>query len=86
MNANERVLRALASRKRLEIVRLVLDRPLSVTDIAEKVRLSHKATSRHVILLAQADLLDSERVGSYSYYRVSRELPKIARSILPHVT
>ncbi|OGL77534.1 hypothetical protein A3F28_02670 [Candidatus Uhrbacteria bacterium RIFCSPHIGHO2_12_FULL_57_11] len=86
MNQNEKVLRALASRKRMDIVRLVLDRPLTVTDIAEKIKLSHKAASRHILVLAHADLLDRERVGVYSYYRVSSDLPKLARSILPHIT
>ena len=55
----EKVLKALANRRRLAIV-TVLKRSshMPVGDIAEKIKLSFKATSKHLSILASAELID----------------------------
>lgn len=70
----ERRLKALANRRRLEIVRsLKSARKLSVGAIAFKLRLSFAATSRHLILLESADVLKKEQIGLTVYYSLERD-------------
>ncbi len=70
---SERVLKALANRRRLAIVQLLHTKgPTSVGDIAEHIRLSFAATSRHLRALAGADLVESEQLNT----TVNYSLPK----------
>jgi len=70
---SERVLKALANRRRLAILQLLHTKgPSSVGNIAEHIRLSFAATSRHLRTLAGADLVESEQVNT----TVNYSLPK----------
>jgi len=74
----ERVLKALANRRRLAIVQFLNTKgPASVGDIAEHIRLSFAATSRHLRTLAVADLVESEQVNTTVKYSVSKNLHPI---------
>ena len=56
----ERLLKALANRRRLEILKVLKkerEGELSVGEIAERIGLSFKATSRHLSILIGADIL-----------------------------
>jgi len=75
----ERVLRALGNRRRLVILQLLQRRgPTAVGTIAENIRLSFAATSRHLRVLANADLVDSEQTST----TVNYTLPKDRHSLL----
>lgn len=79
----EKPLKALANRRRLAIITfLKKSKEGSVGDIAEAIRLSFKATSRHLRLLTSADILDREQRGLEMYYYISPDCPKVARLIL----
>ena len=66
---SERVLKALANRRRLSIVKFLHTKgPASVGDVAGHIRLSFAATSRHLRALAGADLVESEQVNTTVNY------------------
>jgi len=70
----ERLLKALANKRRLEILRTLKkerDGELSVGEIAESIRLSFKATSRHLSILIGADILKKEQRGLQVFYKLA---------------
>jgi DNA-binding transcriptional ArsR family regulator len=80
----EKVFKAFANRRRLMIVRhLKICDEASVTMIAEEIGLSLKATSRHLVLLAGADVLEKEQRGLVVFYRLSQNPNSPACDILP---
>ncbi len=83
MKEFERILKALANRRRLEIVRhLKKNKEANVGAIAEAIKLSIKSTSRHISVLSSADTLEKEQRGTLVFYRLSGVLPKIAKAII----
>lgn len=82
----ERVLKAAANRRRFLILAyLRKEREASVGKIAEHIRLSFKATSRHLAVLFAADLVDKTQRSSEVFYRLSESMHPIAPEILKHV-
>lgn len=57
------VLRALAEPNRREILRLVRDRPLSVSEITGHFEITQQAVSQHLQVLHDAGLVESRRDG-----------------------
>ena len=69
----ERILKALANRRRLMIVHFLNTKgSASVGNIAEHVSLSFAATSRHLRVLAVASLVETEQINT----TVNYSLPK----------
>ena len=67
--ATEKILKALANRRRLAIIQFLNSRSRApVGDIAEHIRLSFAATSRHLRVLAAADLIENEQVNTSVNY------------------
>ncbi len=82
----EKVLKALANRRRLAIVGLLRrKRRLCVTDIAGHLKLSVRSTSKHLGVLRQADVLERVQESLVVYYCIPSSLPRAARVILPLV-
>ncbi len=78
----ERVLKALANRRRLAIVRyLKRTREATVGDIADEIRLSFKATSKHLGVLYAADIVDREQRSLQMWYRLVPNLHPVAKHI-----
>ena len=83
MKELERPLKALANRRRLAILKyLKANREGSVADIAEAIRLSFKATSKHLGLLAAADIVEREQRSLQMFYRIASEQRPAARHII----
>jgi len=79
----ERLLKALANRRRLAIVQYVRkNKEASVGEIADAIRISLKATSKHLSVLARADVLEREQRSLQGYYRISSDVPDIVKKIL----
>lgn len=79
----ERILKALANRRRLAILSfLQKKKEANVGEIAETIRLSLKSTSRHLAVLSGADILDREQRSSEVFYRLSESIPSIFSSII----
>ncbi|MDP2655496.1 MAG: metalloregulator ArsR/SmtB family transcription factor [bacterium] len=79
----ERTMKALANRRRLAILRfLKKEGKASVGDIAEEIRLSFKATSKHLGILLSAGIVDREQRSLQMFYILSSDLPAPARPIV----
>ena len=78
----ERRLKALANRRRLAIMRYLKKGEASVGDIADEIKLSFNATSKHLLVLSNADLVDKEQRSLQVFYRVANNLPESIRAIL----
>ena len=83
MKELERNLKALANRRRLAILKhLKESREASVGDIAAKINLSFKATSRHLSVLSAADILEKDQRSSQVFYRLASTPKSVARYIV----
>ena len=79
----ERPLKALANKRRLLIVQYIKKhKEASVGDIASALRLSIKATSKHLGLLMAADILEREQRSLQVFYRIATNPPTVIRPIL----
>lgn len=66
----ERILKALANRRRLSILKFLQRKGRArVGSIAEEIKLSFKATSKHLGVLSATSMVESEQFGlSVDYY------------------
>jgi DNA-binding transcriptional ArsR family regulator len=77
----ERVYKALANRRRLAILRYLKKNPgASVGVIASTILVSLKATSKHLIILAAAGLVEREQVSLNMHYRIASNLSVLAKA------
>lgn len=68
----ERQYKALANRRRLSILGyLKRAHQASVGDIAREIKLSFKATSKHLAILSGVDALEKEQKGLVVLYRLA---------------
>lgn len=82
MKEYERILKALANKRRLAIIIfLKKDKQATVGDIARKIKLSFKATSKHLGLLAAVDIVEKEQVGLQMWYRLLPRLHHLVKYI-----
>lgn len=83
MKETEKILKALANRRRLTILRYLkkVDKA-SVGDIAGEIRLSFKATSKHLGILYSSDLIDREQVSLSKIYSLNHPINEILKTVL----
>jgi len=79
----ERILKPLANRRRIAILK-VLDKQIkvSVGDIAKEIKLSLKSTSRHLALLFIAEIVEREQVNINVFYSLAKPLHPLTRQVL----
>ena len=79
----EKILKALANRRRMAIV-AYLRRVGNATpsSISEEIKLSFKATSKHLGILFSADLVEREQFGLRIDYSLKQPLHRITKSAL----
>lgn len=83
MKDTEKLLKALANRRRLAIVKyLNKNSKASVGDVAREIKLSFKATSKHLGLLRAADILEREQANLQMFYSLSRPVNSLVKSVL----
>ena len=76
----ERVLKALGNRRRLAVLAFLKQkREASVGSIATELKLSLKATSKHLALLAAAGILDKEQRSTNVFFWISKSAPSSSR-------
>ncbi|MEK9176953.1 MAG: metalloregulator ArsR/SmtB family transcription factor [Patescibacteria group bacterium] len=79
----EKVMKALANRRRLLILKfLKKQKESSVGDIAEEIKLSFKATSKHLSVLSNAGIVDREQRSLQMFYSLVAHIPESARRII----
>ena len=83
MKELERPLKALANRRRLAILKyLKINREAAVGEIADSIRLSFKATSKHLGVLAAADIVERDQRSVQMFYRLARDAKPAAQRII----
>ena len=76
-------MKALANRRRLEIIMALRERgELNVGEIADAIKLSFRATSQHLRLLEAADMVESRQEGVMVFYRPTGTHKTLLRHIL----
>ena len=69
----ERILKPLANKRRLVALRTIKQRrEASVGQIAEELKISIQAASRHLQLLARSDIIDSDQRSLSVYYTLAK--------------
>lgn len=82
MKETERVLKALANKRRLAIVKyLKKEKEAIVGDIARAIKISFKATSKHLSILSAADIVEKEQRSLEMWYKPSSNQHHIAKYI-----
>lgn len=77
------IFRTLANINRLKIIKLLIDgRKMNVTDITEDLGISFKATSNHLALLKNLDILEAQGASGHVFYSFNRQLPKDFQKII----
>lgn len=83
----EKILKVFANSRRLFILKLLLKKKeMSVGSIAKSLKISFKATSKHLTALSNIDVLDKRQEGLIVYYRINKSLGKNLKlliSLLP---
>ncbi|KKQ64845.1 MAG: Transcriptional regulator, ArsR family [Candidatus Nomurabacteria bacterium GW2011_GWC2_41_8] len=79
----EKILKALANKRRIAILKfLKKSGPASVGEIAGAIKLSFKATSKHLMILANADILEKEQVSLTMLYSLLKDNHPVVSKIL----
>lgn len=65
--------RALADPTRWRVVRLVMDQALCVCELADILEMPQSSVSSHVQIIRKAGLLESEKCGKWTYFRIHRD-------------
>jgi ArsR family transcriptional regulator len=83
MKETEKVLKALANRRRLAIIKLLNEnKKVMVSEISRHIKLSFKSTSKHLANLRNASLVDREQVGLEVFYSLAVPLTEITKSVI----
>jgi len=78
----EKLLKVLANKRRLEIIKYLKNKKeATVKDIASGIKLSFKATSKHLGILYGADIVDREQRSLQMYYHLQSPLKPVAKYI-----
>ena len=79
----ERMFKALGNRRRLLILSFLKKKKrANVGEISEVIKLSFKSTSRHLGVLASAEILDKEQNSLYVNYSLSDTESDVLKKIL----
>jgi DNA-binding transcriptional ArsR family regulator len=80
------VFRVLANINRLKIISILSGgKKMNVSDIARQLHISFKATSNHLAMLKNLDVLESEGVSGHVFYSVNKNMPKDFQKILSNI-
>ncbi len=79
----EKVLKALANKRRIAILKyLKRVSAASVGEIAESIKLSFKATSKHLKILSSADIVEKEQFSLNVLYFIPKSSHPLAIKLL----
>jgi DNA-binding transcriptional ArsR family regulator len=79
----ERILKALANKRRLGILKFIKkSKQASVGEIAGAIKLSFKATSKHLMILSNANILEKEQISLTMLYSLPGESHPLVSKLL----
>ena len=61
------------------------DRKMSVGGISDDLRISFKATSNHLAILKNLDVVESQGTSGRVFYSINRKMPSDFHKILGHI-
>jgi len=87
MKQLERILKGLANRRRLAIIKLLKShKELPVTSIADRIHLSFTSTSKHLSLLYHLEVVERRQESLVVYYRLAEPLPAVVKLLLSTIS
>jgi DNA-binding transcriptional ArsR family regulator len=77
----EKIFKALANKRRIAILKFIKKSGrASVGEIAGAIKLSFKATSKHLMILSNADILEKEQISLAMFYFLPKNInPTISK-------
>ena len=82
----EKVIKGFANRRRLVILKMLSGgKELNVSQISEKLKLSFRATSQHLKVLENADLVQKRQEVLMMYYSLSSRHGELIKTILKNL-
>lgn len=77
------IFRTLSNINRLKIIKMLSGgNKISVGDIATNLSISFKATSNHLLMLKNLDILESIGKDNHVYYSLSKDMPQDFKKVL----
>ena len=67
------ILKAIGDATRLQVLQVLLNGPLHVNDLQEKLGTEQSLLSHHLKVLREAGLVESTRRGTWAFYRLVPE-------------
>ena len=64
------LLKAIAHPMRLKIIHILLDKNISVGELAAECKIPHNIACHHLLLLSTRGILERQRHGTKAYYQV----------------
>lgn len=79
----ERIFKAFANKRRIAILKFLKGKSrASVGDIANAIKLSFRATSKHLVILSALDIVDKEQVSLTVFYSLSKSRDDIVTKLV----
>ena len=70
------IFRALANINRLKVIEMLSDgKKMNVSEIAQTLKISFKATSNHLAILKNLDVLEPQGADGHVFYSLNSQLP-----------
>lgn len=86
MREFEKILKALANKRRLLIIKFLKERKeASVGQIADAINLSFRSTSKHLSILLAVDIVEREQRNLLVFYYLTKNQRPIVNSILKFI-
>ncbi|MBU1102484.1 winged helix-turn-helix domain-containing protein [Patescibacteria group bacterium] len=77
------VFRTLANINRLKIIQMLSDgRRMNVSEISQELKISFKATSNHLAILKNLDVLEAQGTAGHVFYSLNPQLPNDFRKTI----
>ena len=83
MKEYEKVLKALANNRRLQIIKyLKVKKTATVSNISVHIKLSLKSTSKHLAVLFGAGIVEKDQKNLSMFYFITSPLSKLAKQVI----
>ena len=83
MKEYEKLFKALANKRRLQILTyLKREKEATVGDVAEHLNLSFRSTSKHLLMLMHAGIVEKDQRSLSAFYALVPHLPPLTKHIV----
>ena len=76
------VFKSLSDENRIKIMNLLKHKELCASDLLTDLQISQPTLSHHLKILCESGIVDSHKIGTWIYYRISEEGINIMRRYL----